>query len=268
MVKLVVCEEAQLKQLEDRLLGSAISAEVGLVIGQLIPDLARGFIYNLIPTPVTDTGLPACSLSPDSGGVDQTSKKKKSSKESFGSDSTSESLVIDSEWVAEHARQVSRMLLGGMHVVGIYIGASDNSFKHSLSILCQLVKVVAKASLHPGVDLDEMLLLHLSYSPRRWTCRNFLLKSNSTSTALQLCDLKMGKVLSSLQHFECTHSFEIRLPIYESNINLCTFKSSLHTAINCLAEQLKTAEALIDGNLVRLLLFYLSIKLLCPSSIF
>lgn len=250
MVKLVVGEEAQLKQLEDRLLESAILAQVGIVIGKLLPDLARGFIYNLIPTPVTDTGLPACSLSPDSGGVDQTSKKKKNSKESSGSDYTSRSLVIDTEWVAEHARQVSRMLLGGMHVVGIYVGASDNSFKQSLPMLCQLVKVVAKASLHPGVALEKMLLIHLSYSPRRWTCRNFLLKSNSISTGLQLCDLKMGKLLSSIQHFECTHNFEIRLPIHESNINSCTFKAGLHTAINILVEQLKTAEALIDGNLV------------------
>jgi len=34
--------------------------------------------------------------------------------------------------------QVSRMLLGGMKVVGIYVWASDIAFKNSTMILCQV----------------------------------------------------------------------------------------------------------------------------------
>lgn len=34
--------------------------------------------------------------------------------------------------------QVSRMLLGGMKVVGIYVWASDTAFKNSTMILCQV----------------------------------------------------------------------------------------------------------------------------------
>ncbi|XP_073105919.1 uncharacterized protein [Elaeis guineensis] len=128
MVKSVVGEETQLKSAEDRLFQSSVPAQVGLIVGKLSSDSNRGFVYDLIPTPPTDGGGPACSLRSEGGGRDD---KKKGSKS--GKASAEPSLVIDGDWVGEHARQVSRMLLGGMNVVGIYIWASEASFKATTS---------------------------------------------------------------------------------------------------------------------------------------
>ncbi|KAF8411316.1 hypothetical protein HHK36_003863 [Tetracentron sinense] len=160
MVKAVVGEETQLKLAEDRLFQSGVPSQVGLVIGRLSSTLDRGFVFDLVPTPPNDAGEPASSLS-ESGRDD----KKKASKGKSLPDSSP--LVIDRDWVSEHALQVSRMLLGGMNVVGVYVWASESSFKASNIIIWQTVKGVAEAAPFFESDLDERLLIHISYSPRR-----------------------------------------------------------------------------------------------------
>uniref|UniRef100_A0A803MUY0 Protein odr-4 homolog n=1 Tax=Chenopodium quinoa TaxID=63459 RepID=A0A803MUY0_CHEQI len=134
MVKAVVGEETRLQLAEDRLAQSAIPAQVGLVIGKLNSKLDRGFIFDLVPTPPNDAGDPPCSIiDPLKGAAD----KKKVSKPKSSVDSSS--LSIDKEWVAEHARQVSRLLVGGVKVVGIYVWVGETSFKNSTLVLCQAI---------------------------------------------------------------------------------------------------------------------------------
>ncbi|KAK7311725.1 hypothetical protein RJT34_10036 [Clitoria ternatea] len=237
MVKGVVGEETRLKSVEDRLTQSSPPAEVGLLIGKFTSALDRAFLFDLIPTPPNDSAQPACSIT-------QPDNKKPSKSKSQPSDSSS--LFIDNDWVAEHARQVSRMLVGGMKVVGLYIWVSDAAFKNSTIMLCQTVKGVADAA---PVDWDERLLLHICYGPRRWNCRNCSLSSNITSTSLRPCDFKMGKVLSSLQTFKCMHNFNLRLPILHDSASK-TFSDVLRHAISIHAKELAGAKTLIDGKLV------------------
>ncbi|XP_026433048.1 protein odr-4 homolog isoform X1 [Papaver somniferum] len=253
MVKTVVGEETQLKLVEDRVFQSGISAQVGIVIGKISSSIDRGFVFDLIPTPPNDGGQPACYISESKD--DNTNKKKGSAKGKsqtpLDSSSLSASLVIDSDWVAEHARQVSRMLVGGMHVVGVYVWASEISFKNSTLKLWQTVKEVAQAAASFESGLDESLLIHISYSPRRWTCRNCTVSSTMTSNSLRPCDFKMGRVLASLQTFRCMYNFDIRLPIYRENLSKAnTLSDILHNGISRHAKDLKSAKAIIDGNLV------------------
>ncbi|XP_010244675.1 PREDICTED: protein odr-4 homolog isoform X1 [Nelumbo nucifera] len=244
MVKAVVGEETQLNLAEDRLFQSEVPAQVGLVVGKLSSGLDRGFVFDLILTPPNDSGAPACSV-PESGKDD----KKKGSKGK--SQVEPSSLLIDIDWVAEHARQVSRMLLGGMNVVGIYVWATESLFKASNVIIWQTVKEVAEAAPFYESKVDERLLIHISYSPRRWICRNCTVGSSITSSSLRPCDFKMGRVLSSLQTFKCMYNFEIRLPIFhDSPSNVGTFREVLCNRILQHAKELGGAKALINGNLV------------------
>ncbi|GMN40202.1 hypothetical protein TIFTF001_009426 [Ficus carica] len=199
---------------------------------------------TLCPFTVNDAGEPACSVVEPS----KDDKKKGSKSKSQAPDSSS--LFIDKDWVAEHARQVSRMLLGGMKVVGIYVWVGDSAFKNSIIMLGQTVKAIADAAPLLEIDLDERILIHISYSPRRWTCRNCSLASNITSSNLRPCDFKMGKVLNSLQTFKCIYNFDLRLPIYKNSSNVRTFTDALRHAISVHAKELNSAKAIIDGNLV------------------
>lgn len=245
MVKSVVGEETRLQSLEDRLAQSAIPAQVGLVIGKLNSKLDRGFIFDLVPTPPNDEGDPPCSIiEPVKGG-----DKKKGSKPKSSVDSSS--LAIDKDWVAEHARQVSRLLVGGVKVVGIYVWVGETSFKNSTLVLCQTVKGVAGAAPLLEHGSDEMLLLHISYSPRRWTCRNCSVSSNVTSSSLRPCDFKLGRVLNSLQTFRCIYNFYMRLPICREDLSKAKLLNDvLLDGIASHAKELKGARAIIDGNLV------------------
>lgn len=245
MVKAVVGEESQLQLAEDRLSRSSEPAQVGLVIGKLNSALDRGFVFDLVPTQ-NDAGQPACSVLEPA----KDNKKKGSKSKSQTSDSSS-NLVIDKDWVAEHARQVSRMMVGGIKVVGIYVWASEAAFKNSTMVLCQTVKGVAEAASTLEDDLDERLLIHICYSPRRWTCRNCTLSSNITSSSLRPCDFKMGRVLTSLQTFKCLYNFDLRLPIYQEKTSKSeTLVDFLCNGISNYVKELQGAKAVIDGNLV------------------
>ncbi|XP_021721122.1 protein odr-4 homolog isoform X2 [Chenopodium quinoa] len=246
MVKAVVGEETRLQLAEDRLAQSAIPAQVGLVIGKLNSKLDRGFIFDLVPTPPNDAGDPPCSIiDPLKGAAD----KKKVSKPKSSVDSSS--LSIDKEWVAEHARQVSRLLVGGVKVVGIYVWVGETSFKNSTLVLCQTVTGVADAAPLLENGSDEMLLLHISYSPRRWTCRNCSVSSNITSSSLRPCDFKLGKVLNSLQTFRCIYSFCMRLPFTHENMSKAKLMNDvLLDGISNHVKELKGAKAIVDGDLV------------------
>uniref|UniRef100_M1BNB8 Zinc binding dehydrogenase n=1 Tax=Solanum tuberosum TaxID=4113 RepID=M1BNB8_SOLTU len=160
MVKVVVGEESQVKLAENRLSKSGVPCQVGLVIGNLSGKLDRGFIFDLIPTPLNDNGEPACSII---GGAKDDRKKASKGK----SLPHSSALFIDKDWLAEHARQVGRMLVGGMKVVGIYVWTNESSFKNSTITLCQAAKAVAEAAPLLEVDWDERLLVHIGYSPLR-----------------------------------------------------------------------------------------------------
>lgn len=245
MVKAVVGEESQLQLAEDRLSRSSEPAQVGLVIGKLNSALDRGFVFDLVPTQ-NDAGQPACSVLEPA----KDNKKKGSKSKSQTSDSSS-NLVIDKDWVAEHARQVSRMMVGGIKVVGIYVWASESAFKNSTMVLCQTVKGVAEAASTLEDDLDVRLLIHICYSPRRWTCRNCTLSSNITSSSLRPCDFKMGRVLTSLQTFKCLYNFDLRLPIYQEKTSKSeTLVDFLCNGISNYVKELQGAKAVIDGNLV------------------
>ncbi|RHN70961.1 hypothetical protein MtrunA17_Chr3g0141121 [Medicago truncatula] len=243
MVKGVVGEETRFQSVEDRLTKSSSPAEVGLLIGKFSSALDRVFLFDLIPTPPNDSAEPASSIiQPD---------KKLASKSKSQTQPDSSSLFIDKDWVSEHARQVSRMLVGGIKVVGVYVWVNDNAFKNSTLMLCQTVKGVAEAAPVSDVNWDERLLLQICYGPRRWNCRNCSLSSNITSSSLRPCDFKMGKVLSSFQTFRCMHNFNLRLPILrDGSSKFQTLSDVLHHAISLHAKELADAKALIDGKLV------------------
>ncbi|KAJ0639334.1 hypothetical protein HanRHA438_Chr16g0738331 [Helianthus annuus] len=147
--------------------------------------------------------------------------------------------------------RVSRMLLGSMKVVGIYIWVNESLFKNSTLVLCQTVKGVADAAPIRDSNWDERLLIHISYSARRWTCKNCSLFSNITSNSLRPCDFKMGRLLSTLQTFKCIYNFDIRFPIFRKNASSSgSFAGIVRDIISGHVEELKGAKALIDGNLV------------------
>lgn len=244
MVKAVVADEARIKAFEDGVASSgAPRAQVGLVVGKLSASSDRALVYSLLPTPPTDAGEPACSLRAAAPSAGKAKSKGGGKGGAASSSDAPPTLQFDVDWVAEHARQVSRMLLGGMSVIGIYVWASEGSFKAtSPSVLSQVIRVVSQAVPWYGSDFDERLLIHLSYSLRRWACRICEMASGS----LRPCDFKFSKLLTSLQTFRCTYNFETRLNVVQAE----SFKKVMSKAISHLTKEVQNAKALVDGVLL------------------
>eukprot|EP00850_Spirogloea_muscicola_P012105 SM000077S21579 [mRNA] locus=s77:294879:298669:+ [translate_table: standard] len=133
--------------------------QVGLLVGR-VGEASRDFVFALVPTPPKDAET-AASQPPDAPGKGRAAASKKSA--------PAAGLVVDEDWVAEHARQVARMLLGGMRVVGIYAFSTDAAFKAATAVLWQAVKGVAAATGSLlGASMDP-LLLHICSSPKKYS---------------------------------------------------------------------------------------------------
>ncbi|WVZ95608.1 hypothetical protein U9M48_041346 [Paspalum notatum var. saurae] len=205
MVKAVVGDDAHLKAFEEALSSSSSpppQAQVGLVVGKLSASSDRALVYSLIPTPPTEADAPACSLR--AAPKPKTSSKGKAPSSSSSSDS---SLHFDVDWIAEHARQVIRAISQAWY----------------------------------GSAFSERLLIHISYSPRRWACRICEIASGS----LRPCDFKFSKLLPSLQTFRCTYNFETRLTAVQAE----PFNKVILKAIDHLTEEVQNARALVNGCL-------------------
>ncbi|CAL8276852.1 unnamed protein product [Lota lota] len=128
----------------ERYLSSLCSSSplTGLLIGQSSGQ--RDFVVMATRTPQRE----ACSLTP--GSQDR----------------------LDMEWINEHARQVSRMLPGGLSVLGVFY-ISDTEAKDTLITLRQLVFAVQKSISRDFLwvsgddDITERVTLHVNSSTRR-----------------------------------------------------------------------------------------------------
>lgn len=251
MVRTVVGDETQLNSMETQLSESGIPVQVGLAIGKLGgPRSNRDSVFALIPTPKNDGVDPASLTSENLETKSARADKRKASKGKPMTDSSS--VIIDIDWVGEHAHQVSKMLVGGLHVMGIYVWCGESTFKNSSLVLWQAVKTIARAvPVYENGEADERIVVHISYSPRRWSCRSCSLDGNFTSMSFRPCDLKMTKLLSTLQTFTSIYNFDIRLPLLRDDIrNANDMKKILLKAISLLSKQLKSAKALLDGSLI------------------
>mmetsp|Transcript_26657 Transcript_26657/g.85544 ORF Transcript_26657/g.85544 Transcript_26657/m.85544 type:complete len:142 (-) Transcript_26657:3-428(-) len=129
MVRSCFAEETTVCAYINGLVKNRAGPEVGIVIGRPAVG-ARDFLLALVPTPLQ-------GLDGDEGG----GKPKKGGKGHAHS-----GLSLDEGWAAEHACQVSRMLPGGLHVVGVYVCAPEGEFKSGQGLVQGLLQAVAGAA--------------------------------------------------------------------------------------------------------------------------
>lgn len=247
MVRAVIGDETHVEAFIDNQLQSGITLQVGLAIGRLGTGSSRDAVFSLIPTPQND-GQDVVLLEGESR-VSKEAEKRKGAK----GKAASQNLQIDMDWVAEHARQVSKMLVGGIRVVGFYILASESTFKNSTALLWQMSKVVAAAAGHASdnkLPLEESLLLHFSYSPRRVFCRSCSFELGFGTSSLRPCEWKLARAVSTLHSFGCSYSFESRVPIFANKPSKKRLFDTLLSAISMEASRLESAVVLMDGSLV------------------
>jgi hypothetical protein len=191
--------------------GSGVSA-TGLLLGQSW-DLSRVFVLTAVPTP---------TLPPGDGWT-------------------------AGEWFTEHARQVKRMLVGGVEIVGAYLaaGASQPMSDAQVRDIIFSLPITAPA-------LDRYLV---RASPKL-TCEVFTGAKKDAVKPKPVSTIKVAAFTEQLVTFTTTIQLDLTIPVVaastsssgSSSSSELTLKSQLKRALESYHTRLLAAPASIDGS--------------------
>lgn len=271
MVKAVQAEES-ISEYFDGLLKNRVQAEVGLIVGK--PSVgSRDLALAVVPTTSQD-GEQVLIIS--QGSAASAAKAKKAGPK-VKSNEPAVSIDLESELIAEHALQASRMLPGGLAVLGLYLFAPESGYSSASSQLCSTLAAIAADSSSSSVlsaskeaaaaaaaltaevsgisapsavgsvaGPQELLLLHVDSSSRKFTMRSCQVNSAATAAStLKPTELKFGPSLSSLVCLRCSHSFDFSFPASSSQEQL---QQLLQQAVAAESARVTAAVAALDGK--------------------
>uniref|UniRef100_A0A3B3CD28 Protein odr-4 homolog n=1 Tax=Oryzias melastigma TaxID=30732 RepID=A0A3B3CD28_ORYME len=156
-------------------------------------------------------------------------------------DEESAGKTVDKEWVSEHARQVSRMLLGGLTVLGVFM-ITDADAKDTITTLRQLVFAVenlisSEQKWSPAEDdVTDCVTLHVNPKTRKYPFFN---------SAAKPADLKyQSGVGSCWTTVSCWLNVDLLIPLPDSRAS----KENSQKGLKVWTRQIENAVCLIDGK--------------------
>ncbi len=185
--------------------------QVGLLIGKPVVG-SRSLLLAVVPSPDQD-GQPAITLS--SGAAGSAAAKgggKKGGGGGAAAGGGAASVQLEPDWVAEHARQVSRMLPGGLEVLGLYLLAPESAWSSAAGKLCGALATIAtdleaaspstaaasSSSSAAAATERALLLLHVDSATRKTTARGCAAAPPPAPGALRVVEMKTGAAAGSL----------------------------------------------------------------------
>ncbi|XP_034071196.1 protein odr-4 homolog isoform X1 [Gymnodraco acuticeps] len=159
---------------------------------------------------------------------------------------------VDKEWVSEHARQVSRMLPGGLSVLGVFI-ITDTEAKDTLTTLRQLVfameSLVSSEQLWSPAedDVSDCVALHVNRKTRKTFCRTFDVK-DPKSTAKPADWRYQAGVCSSWSMVSCCLHVDLLVPLPDNKTDPENMDKCLKEELRGWAQRLESGVCLMDGR--------------------
>ncbi|XP_054549396.1 protein odr-4 homolog [Talpa occidentalis] len=159
---------------------------------------------------------------------------------------------LDEEWTTEHANQVSRMLPGGLLVLGVFIITTlemGNDFQNALRRLVFAVeKSMNKKKLWDFTEeeVSERVTLHICSSTKKTVCRTYDIHDPKSSA--KPADWKYQNGLSSSWvSLECTVHINIHIPLSSTSVSY-TLEKNTKTGLARWAKQIENGVYLINGQ--------------------
>lgn len=199
-------EEGAVESVHAKLIADRAPPQVGLIVGKRSVG-ARDLILALVPFPDWnaekgdgdgDVGAPCTPSRPASGGTP---------------------LHIDVDSIVEHATQVTRMLPGGLDVVGAYAFAAEQAWRSASTALANAVVDAAEAAAfetprtfekETNDPKVEQFLLHLSAEDKSKTSLRRVDRSSvgRPFTSLPPAEWREGRALANVVRLDAEHAFE------------------------------------------------------------
>lgn len=155
---------------------------------------------------------------------------------------------IDAEWVAEHARQVSRMLPGGVSVLGLFLITPPELSKEAQNTLKKLIfavdKYISKSRLWDLLedDVTDRVTLYICSKTRKAVCKTFDVKDPKCSAKPADWRYQSG-ISSSWPVLTCSVRVDLQIPVMESSSEKC-----IKDGLRSWAKQIETGLCLINGR--------------------
>ncbi|KAM8929958.1 protein odr-4 homolog [Pelodytes ibericus] len=159
---------------------------------------------------------------------------------------------IDDDWVSVHASQVSRMLPGGLLVLGAFLVTSPDLSKDSQNALRKLIFAVQKSSMKNRLwsaddnDVSERVAVHICSATRKITCRTFDV-DNPKNTA-KPADWKYQSSMLSWLTVECNIGVDVTVPINSSSSSYQEQQKTTRTGLAKWAKELDDVIILFNGR--------------------
>ncbi|XP_043941252.1 protein odr-4 homolog [Protopterus annectens] len=157
------------------------------------------------------------------------------------------------EWAAEHARQVSRMLPGGLTVIGVFIVTPTELTKEVQALLQRLVFAVEKAVMKGKLwaageeDVSDRVALHICSTTKKFVCRTYDVRDHKCSPKPADWKYQNG-VSASWPCVECAISVDIHIPVSEVSTSQ-TLEKNIQNGLARWAKQVNQSVCLINGQL-------------------
>lgn len=219
----------------DGLIQDRVQAHVGLLVGKQAVG-SKDLLLAVVPTPRQDTAL---QLSVANTPASASKPKAKATPVKAGQ----ASVQLDKEWVCEHVVQVSRMLPGGVVVLGVYLFCPESAFVAAAQQVCEVLHFILSLVPQPSTD-SPALFLQVDSGSRKMSLKGLPLGAAAAASSLKPSDLKFGAAsASSLVCLTCRCILDTTLPVLERGSG-SSLKQQLQQLVA--AEAARCREALLS----------------------
>ncbi|XP_035748355.1 protein odr-4 homolog isoform X4 [Egretta garzetta] len=160
---------------------------------------------------------------------------------------------IDEEWITTHASQVSRMLPGGLLVLGVFIIATPELSKDSQNALRKLIFSVEKSLTKRRLwklaeeEVSDRAALQICSATKKVVCRTYDVQDPKSSA--KPADWKYQSALSaSWLGLDCTVNVNIHIPLLATSPNHDLEKNTKN-GLNRWSKQIENSVFLINGQI-------------------